>query len=114
MARRARKALKDMSLSVDWADTAEISVLPVNQVAVQRFVDPLGDETVSLTLGYAVPPPGMAFISAANIEEYLKKHPVKVQHAARFSLTVNSAKHLAGALTTALSLDAEAESETRE
>ena len=95
---------------IDWAETAEIAVLPVNQVAVQRFVDPLGNETVSLTLGYAIPPPGMAFIGTDNIEEYLKKHPVKVQHAARFALTLESAGHLVGTLTTALrSQDAEAE-----
>ena len=96
------KRVQNLDLMIDWADTAEIAVLPVNQVSVQRFVDPLGDETVSLTLGYAVPTPGTAFISPDNMEEYLKKHPVKVQHAARFALTLHSAKHLLGALKTAL------------
>ena len=87
-----------LNLRVDWSDTAAVAVVPVNQAIVQRMTDPSGEETVSVTLGYAIPPPGLAFVAPGQHDEYLENHPVKVQHTARFAMSTHSARHLATVL----------------
>ena len=74
---------------LDWVGADDVDVQPMNTVMVQG----LGDELV-LSFGYGAPPIAMATMDAAQMQEYLDEHGVKVRQIVRLSMPLSVAEAL--------------------
>jgi hypothetical protein len=78
-----------LRLNIDWDTGEDAPVQPANVGLVQ-----VADPEVVLTFAHTAPPIAMAFLSPAQVAEYVQNHSIPVRHVVRLVVPIGIARHL--------------------